>query len=254
MLLLRTIATNGLSSHGFVWPLEVGAVTRCPDPDPDPKRDCGGGLHGLPWGEGDGSLLDWSTDYKWLVFEANDAEVVLSPGKGRAYGQVTIRFVGDRKAATDFLLANGAAGKAVVGVFCTAGDRGTATAGYEGTATAGYRGTATAGYRGTATAGDGGIATVGDRGTATAGYRGTATVGDRGIATVGDRGIATAGYEGTATAGYEGTATAGEGGIIQIRHWVGKRFRIVTGYVGEAAIKANVKYRLVGETFTEDKG
>jgi hypothetical protein len=75
-----------------------------------------------------------------------------------------VEFVGDRLAATDYLTANGAAGMAVVGAVCAAGDRGTATAGYRGTATAGGWGTATAGDEGTATAGDRGTATAGDRG------------------------------------------------------------------------------------------
>ena len=95
-----------------------------------------------------------------------------------------------------------------------------------------YAGTATAGYAGTATAGNAGTATAGDRGTATAGYAGTATAGNRGTATAGDR----------------GTATAGNRGIIQIRCWDGTRARarVVTGYVGEGGIMANVPYRLVG--------
>jgi hypothetical protein len=65
-----------------------------------------------------------------------------------------------------------------------------------------------------------------------------------GTATAGDRGTATAGDRGTATAGDEGTATAGDEGTIQIKYWDGSRDRIVTGYVGEAGLKSNVKYKL----------
>ena len=136
----------------------------------------------------------------------------------------------------------------------TAGYMGTATAGDMGTAAAGYRGTATAGYRGTATAGDGGTATAGYRGTATAGYMGTATAGDMGTAAAGDMGTAAAGYRGTATAGdggtatagYRGTATAGDGGTLIVKYWDkdAERYRIVVGYIGEAGLKPNVKYKL----------
>jgi len=85
-----------------------------------------------------------------------------------------------------------------------------------------------------------GTATAGDAGTATAGYAGTATAGDDGTATAGD--------DGTATAGYAGTATAGARGVISIWGWDGKRRRMVTGYVGEDGIKANVAYRVDPKT------
>ena len=111
----------------------------------------------------------------------------------------------------------------------------------------------TAGYGGTATAGNSGTATAGNWGTATAGYGGTATAGNSGTATAGNRGTATAGYWGTATAGYGGTATAGKMGIISIRHWDGKRYRLIVGYVGEDGIEANTPYRVEGGKLVEAK-
>ena len=69
---------------------------------------------------------------------------------------------------------------------------------------------------------------------AVAGYAGTATAGNRGTATAGDAG--------TATAGYAGTATAGNGGILNLRWWDGKRYRIATFYVGEGGIEPNAPY------------
>jgi hypothetical protein len=94
-------------------------------------------------------------------------------------------------------------------------------------------------------------ANAGYKGTATAGYKGTANAGDWGTANAGDWGTATAGHRGTATAGNEGTATAGDWGIIQIRHWDGYRYRIITGYVGEDGIKPNVAYRCEGGKLVE---
>ena len=87
----------------------------------------------------------------------------------------------------------------------------------------------------------------------TAGYGGTATAGNSGTATAGNRGTATAGYWGTATAGYGGTATAGKMGIISIRHWNGKRYRLIVGYVGEDGIEANTPYRVEGGKLVEAK-
>ena len=149
-MMLRTCPADGRTHDGFKWPLEVGSRVCCPDPDPDPNRDCGGGLHGLPWGEGDGDLLSWAENAVWVVFEPEkDDEVVFSAGKARCWGTVTVRHVGARHSATCFVAEHGGAGKAIVGGTATAGDSGTATAGYSGTATAGDRGTATAGYSGT---------------------------------------------------------------------------------------------------------
>jgi hypothetical protein len=223
VLVLRTCYANGQSYGGFQWP-NKGPVS-CPDWSPE--RRCGFGLHGLLWGEGDGSLLNWSEDALWLVVEVAAKDVVDLDGKVK-FPRGRVLVCGTADVAVKYLQDRAPAGKAIVRGTATAGDRGTATAGYggtatagdrgtatagdSGTATAGDRGTATAGYGGTATAGDGGTATAGDSGTATAGDRGTATAGDRGTATAGDRGTATAGDRGTATAGDGGTATAGYGG------------------------------------------
>ena len=134
MLMLRTCPADGRTHDGFKWPLEVGSRVCCPDPDPDPNRDCGGGLHGLPWGEGDGDLLSWAENAVWVVFEPEkDDEVVFSAGKARCWGTVTVRHVGARHSATCFVAEHGGAGKAIVGGTATAGDSGTATAGYRGT-------------------------------------------------------------------------------------------------------------------------
>jgi hypothetical protein len=253
ILFLKTVDQDGNAYGGFRWPLKVGAVVTAPDFTA--SAQCGTGLHGLPWGEGDGSLLNWSDDAKWIVFSAPVSECVLFDRKGKCK-TATICCVGSRLEATDYLMRYGKPGTTIVGGTATAGDGGTAKAGVRGTATAGVEGTATAGVGGTATAGDRGTATAGDRGTATAGVGGTATVGYRGTATAGDGGTATAGYGGTATAGVEGTATAGVGGTatagdrgtILIRWHDGARYRVVTGYIGEDGLLPNVAYQFNATT------
>jgi hypothetical protein len=230
--MLRTCHADLRAHGGFQWP-ETGYVA-APDWDPEPR--CGGGLHGLLWGEGDGSLLDWSPTARWLVVEVDARRVVDLDLKVKAPAAWVLH-VGDQVSATAYLAEHGGDGRAIVGRTATAGYRGTATAGDCGTATAGNYGTATAGYRGTATAGN--------YGTATAGYRGTATAGNYGTATAGDRGTATAGYRGTATAGDYGTATAGDGGVISIRWYDGTRYRLAVGVVGEGGIEPGVPYRVV---------
>ena len=133
VLVLRTCAANMTSYQGFKWP-KSGKVSA---PDWKPTKTCGNGLHGLPWGEGDGSLLNWSDDAKWLVVEVAASEiVVIDDAKVKFPGGVVVH-CGDRKSSTDYIAEHGAAGKAIVGGTATAGDEGTATAGYGGTATAG---------------------------------------------------------------------------------------------------------------------
>ena len=126
-LILRTVDKDRKSYGGFVWP-ELGYVEAT---DWQPTESCGNGLHGFLWGEGDGSLADWSESAKWIVAEIIGEHIDLG-GKVK-FRAATVLFCGERIAATDFLAKSGAAEKAIIG--------GTATAGYGGTATAGDGGT-----------------------------------------------------------------------------------------------------------------
>ncbi|MDC3794895.1 hypothetical protein [Pseudomonas aeruginosa] len=238
-LVLRTCSADLTSHGGFQWPDKIGAVVEAPDWKKDNR--CGHGLHGWLFGQGnhDCSGTVGDADAKWLVVEVGLSDLIALGGKVK-FPRCTIRHIGNRASATQFLIANEprAAGVAVIGATLQAGDKelcqvgayGTATAGDEGTATAGYKGTATAGYKGTATAGYKGTATAGNWGTATAGYKGTATAGNWGTATAGNWGTATAGDEGTATAGDEGTATAGDEGTAT----AGYKGTATAGYKGTA--------------------
>ena len=144
--LLKTVAADGAADGDFVWPLEVGAEVTAPDWDPTPV--CGGGLHGLLDGRGNGSLINWSTDAVWIVAEIPDDETVVDLDGKVKVRRCIVRHVGDKTSAPEFLAAHGHTEGVVYGT-ATAGNRGTATAGDDGTATAGVSGTATAGERGT---------------------------------------------------------------------------------------------------------
>jgi len=145
------------SRGGFQWP-ESGPVEAL---DWNPQPECGNGLHGFLWGNGDGRLANYADTSRWIVAKVD--EWVDLGGKVK-FPRADVVFVGQRNEAAAEIVRLGATG-AVIGYNATAGERGTATAGDYGTATAGYGGTATAGYGGTATAGDYGTATAGDRGT-----------------------------------------------------------------------------------------
>ena len=244
VLVLRTCGADMKSYGGFKWK-KRGIVTA---PDWNKEPVCGGGLHGLLWGEGQSSHLSTEETSVGLVVSVAEKSIVDIDGKVK-FPRGEVVFTGTlREAAT--WLAERVPGHAVHYATVAAGYLGKATAGNLGTATAGTaarrrRGStarrrrettaATAGYRGTATAGvrqgdggrlrhgDGGVPRHGDGGVprhgdggeygrATAGDYGKAMAGDHSKATAGAYGTAMAGDYGTATAGYLGTATAGEYG------------------------------------------
>ena len=168
--ILKTVQADGSAYGDFVWPLEVGAQVVAPDFNTD--ASCGGGLHGLLNGCGNGALLNWGDGSVWIVAKVPKKAQMVDLGDKVKVDRCKIVHVGNRETATTFLVDHGCSGP-IVGVTATAGDGGTATAGDGGNATAGDEGTATAGKWGTATAGYGGTATAGKWGTATAGDGGT---------------------------------------------------------------------------------
>ena len=72
MFMLRTCNADMTSYHGFRWPMSGHVVAR----DWSPEDRCGYGLHGLPWGMGNGSLLDLGEGKPVVVFEADESAVV----------------------------------------------------------------------------------------------------------------------------------------------------------------------------------
>ena len=216
VLILRSCDKNLQSYEGFQWPRE-GPVEA---PDWQPSSECGHGLHGFLWGEGNASLADASEDAVWLVVRVRESLIINLKGKVK-FPSGNVVFSGPRADAVKFIQENGAAGKAVI--------------------------------YGTATAGDSGIATAGAHGTATAGRSGTATAGNFGTATAGNSGTAAAGNSGTATAGYKGTATAGYRGTLILRSWdeAAWCYRTHVAYVGEADILPGVAYKLKDGKFVK---
>ena len=246
-LVLRVCRPDLTSHSGFSWPADVGAEVSAPDWKKN--KECGNGLHGWLYGQGDHFCVSYweNADAKWMVLEVPSTEIVMLGGKCK-FPNARVRFIGTKSEAADFIIANEpkALNVAVIGACMKVGDGEVIQVGALGTATAGESGTATAGESGTATAGESGTATAGESGTATAGNYGTATAGNYGTATAGESGTATAGNYGTATAGESGTATAGESGEIRIQWWDSKarRYRTKIGYVGEDGIKPDTAYRL----------
>ena len=145
--ILRTCAADMTSHVGtFTWPREG----RVEAPDWRADDECGHGLHGFLWGEGDGDLASWGDDAVWVV--AKIEQWIDLRGKVK-FPSADVVFAGSRIAATEFIIAQGAHG-AVVGSTLTGGYGSTLTGGYGSTLTGGDRSTLTGGDRSTLTGGD----------------------------------------------------------------------------------------------------
>jgi len=150
-LALRTCNPDMTSHGGFEWP-KTGRV-KCADWSKEAV--CGKGLHGLLWGEGDGSLLG-EHNCPHLVVEIDESDKVDLQGKVKFPSCIVVH-CGDAKSATDFIREHGGRGRSIVRGTSTSGDRGTSTSGDGGTSTSGDRGTSTSGVGGTSKTGSAGI-------------------------------------------------------------------------------------------------
>ena len=128
VLVLRTSNADGTASNDFKWP-EKGKVT-CPDFEP--TKECGHGLHGALWGEGDGSLFKWDEDAIWQVVEVNEADIIDLVGKVK-FPSGNVIHSGDRLTATNLIMS--VRPGVVIGATVTGGSRATVTGGDGATVT-----------------------------------------------------------------------------------------------------------------------
>ena len=153
-LVLRSCSADMTSHKGFVWP-DVGEVAECPDWKP--IAECGNGLHGWLYGQGDHDCSNYlSADSKWLVVEVVLADVVMLGGKCK-FPRGTVKFIGTMTEAAAYLREHEPMARevAVIGAtisvdckqYAIAGALFTLTGGYRSTLTGGYRSTLTGGYR-----------------------------------------------------------------------------------------------------------
>ena len=172
-LVLRTCDADMTSHGGFEWPTE-GHV-EAPDWDPDPGRECGGGLHGLLWGCGNAGLLSAFPGARWLVVAVDPADVA-DPARNKVrFRRGEVVLVGTRDEAVG-MIADAAPGLPVVYAVRTGGDESTVTGGYGATVTGGYGATVTGGYGARVTGGDRSTVTGGDWSTVTGGDGSTLVV------------------------------------------------------------------------------
>lgn len=211
-------------AEGFHWP-KPGQVecphVDCTDWNPDPKSDSG--FRGLLWGVGmeHDFIRMWDKDDQWVVVLVDEADLIVYLHNEVRYPRGEVVFCGDRKGATDYILANGGAGKAVVGAFVSVGDCQMAVSGVSGASTSGF----------------GGISVSGDFGAALSEAGGLSMSCGWGVSMSGDFGVT--------LSGVGGEATAGKNGNIQIWYFdeTGRR-RLAVGYIGENGLEPNVPYKL----------
>jgi hypothetical protein len=188
-LLLKTVNADMTAHGGFVWP-RSGEV-RAEEWSPEPV--CGGGLHGALHGCGDGSLFDWSEYAVWIVFEAI-GEVVEFGGKAKCAAG-TVLYAGDRKTATDMILAE-CGPVPCIGAFIVVGDWATVSGCDWATVSGGDCATVSGGDWATVSGGDCATVSGGDWATVSGGDRAILSVkwydGNRyrvAVAYVGEDGI-----------------------------------------------------------------
>jgi len=234
ILVLRTCTSDMTGTHekarGFVWPRRG----RVEAPDWRDDDECGGGLHGLPWGAGDIDML--SEGGIWLVVRVSTAPGRYRSGQGKLDGKCkfrsgTVVYAGDRSGAVRLIDQYKPADAQLVyaeqialgvshltqtaGHDSTqrAGSRATQTAGNHSIQGAGSESTQTAGYGSTQKAGSHATQTAGLRATQTAGHHSTQRADENSVQRAGDSSIQEAGFCSTQTAGNGSTQLAGYGSI-----------------------------------------
>ena len=154
-LVLRACTSEMTSRGGFVWP-GVGGVATAPDWRDD--SECGHGLHGWLYGQGDHTVSNLTGDptAKWLVVEVEESTIRMLGGKCK-FPSGKVVFVGARSEAAAYIVANEprAQSVAVIGLVREVGDNGVAEGGAYATLTGGDGATLTGGDGATLTGGDG---------------------------------------------------------------------------------------------------
>jgi hypothetical protein len=205
-LVLRTCNADGTSHGGFVWP--ASGPVECADWNPEPV--CGGGLHGLLWGEGDWSLMSDDMSALWQVVSVDASEVVAIDSAKVKFPRGGVLYTGSRAEAITRVLCSPdkPATKQSSGNSSTAASSGD----YSTAASSGdYSTAASSGYYSTA-------ASSGDSSKA-------ASSGNYSTA-------ASSGYSSIAMAAGVGTVSAGKDGCIATAWFDGNRYHALAGDIG----------------------
>jgi hypothetical protein len=158
VLVLRFSDKDGKSYNEFQHPMAVGETVEAPDWRPD--ANCGGGIHGWPWGIGLGDGKDPLWDELWQVYSVKPEDLIGEIGSGPKckFRTGTLVFAGDWHGAMNAILSGQMAWAFEIseGAASNSGDSNSGGAasnsGYQGAASnSGTRGAASnSGYQGAA--------------------------------------------------------------------------------------------------------
>lgn len=216
-LVLRTSNADGTSHNGFQWP--ASGPVECPDWNP--TAQCGNGLHGLVWGEGDWSLLNSTHDALWQVVEVDTESIVHIDKQKVKFPRGLVVYSGGMAEAITMVLNHEQRFKETLAEIIKAAKKAkTDSSGNSSTS---------------ASSGDSSTsASSGD-------YSTSASSGNSSkSAAKGENTIAMA-------SGIDCTVQAGENGCFASAYYDDKtkRNRILVAHVGEKGIKADTPYRIV---------
>jgi hypothetical protein len=214
VLVLRTVDKDRKSYNDFEWP--TSGPVECTDWKA--TQECGNGLHGLLWGQGDAGMMSKAHDAIWQVVEVV-ADVIVDLGNKVKFPRGTVIYSGARHGALKMVLLNKQRLDEIRASATTGNSAHSATTGDSAHS---------------ATTGDSAhSATTGNSAhSATTGYYAhSATTGDSAIA---------------AALGRDSRVKAGNNGVIIGRYDEKKtsRPRILVGYVGEDGIEADTWYEV----------
>ena len=231
-LILRNCDSEGRSRNDFQWNLTIGGITEAPDWKP--TKECGNGLHGFLWGEGDSRLTTWP-DALWLVCEIGDYIDLKDKVK---FQRATTLFVGSLQEAAKFMYDEsfklGIVDKKIIGLsgdYLIAGDRANLRGEGQRIQTAGHYSAQTAGNESTQTAGGFSAQTAGGYSSQTAGHDSIQKAGYNSTQTAGYYSTQTAEHYSTQTAEHYSAQTAGNNS----NHKIGNKCYVTTG-VGSVVI------------------
>ena len=209
VLVLKTVNMDMTAHGGFKWP-ESGVVEA---PDWKDEAECGNGLHGLPWAEGNWALLEEDAPKKWLVVSVNKKDGYLEFGGKCKFRRGTVIYCGEKAAAVAKVMCAPEAFSRIQNL----ADKKSKSSGNSSRA-------ASSGNSSSA-------ASSGDSSSA-------ASSGDSSRA-------ASSGYKCVSmAAGCNCAVKSGPQGAFAAGWYDGERPRILVGYVGEDGIKADTWYRI----------
>ena len=153
---LRTCDANMTSCGGFAW--KRRGWVEADDWNPQPV--CGGGLHGLPWGVGDGALLNWSENAVWLAVRVDRSDGYVEFDGKCKFRRGYVVTAGTREQAISVLVRHGGDVARIVGAVVSGGDRAVVSGGDYATVSGGYGAVVTGGHYATVSGGYGAALSV----------------------------------------------------------------------------------------------